>query len=148
MVEMVATTTFHAGTRPTTLARAGVVLSALPALFLVFDGVIKLLLIDPVITSMGELGYPVALARVIGVLELVCVLIYIVPRTSIVGAILLTGFLGGAVASHARIESPLFTHTLFGTYVGIMIWGGLILRNSTLRALIRNSAAGRDARWA
>ena len=53
-----------------------------------------------------------------------------------------------AIASHARIESPLFTHTLFGTYVGIMIWGGLILRNSTLRALIRNSAAGRDARWA
>ena len=80
--------------------------------------------------------------------ELVCVLIYIVPRTSIVGAILLTGFLGGAIASHARIESPLFTHTLFGTYVGLMIWGGLILRNSTLRALIRNSAAGRDARWA
>jgi DoxX-like protein len=124
------------------------VLSALPALFLVFDGVIKLLLIDAVITSMGELGYPVALARVIGVLELVCVLIYTVPRTSIVGAILLTGFLGGAVASHARIESPLLTHTLFGTYVGLMIWGGLILRNSTLRALIRNSAAGRDARWA
>jgi len=130
------------------LARAGVLLSALPVLFLIFDGVIKLTLIDPVVTSMGELGYPVSLARVIGALELACLLVYVVPRTSIVGAILLTGFLGGAIASHARIESPLFTHTLFGTYVGLMIWGGLILRHSTLRALIVNSATGRDARWA
>jgi DoxX-like family len=148
MVDTLATTTIHTGTRPISLARAGVVLSALPVLFLIFDGVIKLTVIDPVVTSMGELGYPVSLARVIGALELACVLVYVVPRTSIVGAILLTGFLGGAIASHARIESPLFTHTLFGTYVGLMIWGGLILRHTTLRALILNSATGRDARWA
>jgi DoxX-like protein len=153
MVDTPATTaihtgTSHAGTRPTTLARIGVVLSALPVLFLTFDAVIKLMLIDPVVTSMGELGYPVALARIIGALELACLLVYVVPRTSIVGAILLTGFLGGAIASHARIESPLFTHTLFGTYVGLMLWGGLILRHRTLRALIANSATGRDARWA
>jgi len=152
MVDTLATTTIHGGTRtgtrPMALARAGVLLSALPVLFLIFDGVIKLTLIDPVVTSMGELGYPVSLARVIGALELACLLVYVVPRTSIVGAILLTGFLGGAIASHARIESPLFTHTLFGTYVGLMIWGGLILRHSTLRALIVNSATGRDARWA
>jgi hypothetical protein len=128
--------------------RVGVVLSALPVLFMTFDAALKLILIDPVVTSMGELGYPVALSRAIGALELVCVLIYLVPRTSIVGAILLTGFLGGAIASHARIESPLFTHTLFGTFVGLMIWGGLILRHKTLRALITNSAAGRDAHWA
>jgi hypothetical protein len=128
--------------------RVGVVLSALPVLFMTFDAALKLILIDPVVTSMGELGYPVALSRAIGALELVCVLIYLVPRTSIVGAILLTGFLGGAIASHARIESPLFTHTLFGTFVGLMIWGGLILRHKTLRALIANSAAGRDAHWA
>lgn len=151
MVDTLATTTIHTrtGTRPTaSLARIGVVVSALPVLFLTFDAVIKLILIDPVVTSMGELGYPVALARAIGALELVCLLVYMVPRTSLVGAILLTGFLGGAIASHARIESPLFTHTLFGTYVGLMIWGGLILRHSTLRALIANSATGRDARWA
>ena len=153
MVDTLATTAIHtsathAGTRPTTLERIGVVLSALPVLFLTFDAVIKLMLIDPVVTSMGELGYPVALARIIGALELACLLVYVVPRTSIVGAILLTGFLGGAIASHARIESPLFTHTLFGTYVGLMLWGGLILRHTTLRALIANSATGRDARWA
>jgi DoxX-like protein len=151
MVDTLATTAIHTrtGTRPrVSLARIGVVVSALPVLFLTFDAVIKLILIDPVVTSMGELGYPVALARAIGVLELICLLIYMVPRTSLVGAILLTGFLGGAIASHVRIESPLFTHTLFGTYVGLMIWGGLILRHSTLRALIANSATGRDARWA
>ena len=148
MVDTLAITTIHTGTRPTTLSRAGVVLSALPVLFLTFDAVIKLMLIDPVVTSMGELGYPVALARIIGALEIACVLLYLIPRTSIVGAILLTGFLGGAIASHARIESPLFTHTLFGTYVGLMLWGGLILRHRTLRALIANSATGRDARWA
>jgi len=144
-----ATTRMRTGTRPTaSLARIGAVVSALPVLFLTFDAVIKLIRIDPVVTSMGELGYPVALARLIGALELTCLLVYVVPRTSIAGAILLTGFLGGAIASHLRIESPLFTHTLFGTYVGLMIWGGLILRHSTLRALIANSATGRDARWA
>jgi len=159
MVDTLATTTIHTqtGMRPrATLAcpersrgaRIGVVISALPVLFLTFDAVIKLILIDPVVTSMGELGYPVALARVIDVLELICLLVYVVPRTSLVGAILLTGFLGGAIASHVRIESPLFTHTLFGTYVGLMVWSGLILRHSTLRALIANSATGRDARWA
>ena len=153
MVDTLATTAIytgatHTGTRPTPLARIGMVLSALPILFLIFDAAIKLMLIDPVVTSMGELGYPVALARIIGALELACLLVYVVPRTSIVGAILLTGFLGGAIASHARIESPLFTHTLFGTYVGLMLWGGLILRHTTLRALIANSATGRDARWA
>jgi hypothetical protein len=152
MVDTLATTTIHTrtGTRPraTTLARIGVVVSALPVLFLTFDAVIKLILIDPVVTSMGELGYPVALARAIGALELICLLVYVVPRTSLVGAILLTGFLGGAIASHVRIESPLFTHTLFGTYVGLLIWSGLLLRHSTLRALIANSATGREARWA
>jgi uncharacterized membrane protein YphA (DoxX/SURF4 family) len=105
MVDTLATTTIHTGTRPISLARAGVVLSALPVLFLIFDGVIKLTVIDPVVTSMGELGYPVSLARVIGALELACVLVYVVPRTSIVGAILLTGFLGGAIASHARSKA-------------------------------------------
>lgn len=151
MVDTLATTTIQArtGTRPrASLARIGVVVSALPVLFLTFDAVIKLILVDPVVTSMGELGYPVALARAIGALELICLLLYVVPRTSIAGAILLTGFLGGAIASHVRIESPLFTHTLFGTYVGLMIWGGLLLRHATLRALIANSATGRDARWA
>jgi DoxX-like protein len=148
MVDTLATTSIHTGTRPTTLARMGAVISALPVLFLTFDAVIKLILITPVVTSMGELGYPVTLARLIGALELGCLLLYLIPRTSIVGAILLTGFLGGAIASHARIESPLFTHTLFGTYVGLLIWSGLILRHSTLRALFMNSATGRDARWA
>src|SRR5215510_5887669 len=99
MVDTLATTSIYTGTRPTsTLARIGVGISALPVLFLIFDAAIKLILIDPVVTSMGELGYPVFLARVIGALELTCLLVYVIPRTSIVGAILLTGFLGGAIA--------------------------------------------------
>jgi hypothetical protein len=112
---------------------AGYVLSGLAVLFLVFDGVIKLMLIDPVVQSMGELGYPVALATRIGILELVCVALYVLPRTSALGAVLLTGYLGGAVASQARIESSLFGNVLFPTYVGLMIWGGLLLRDRQLR---------------
>jgi hypothetical protein len=111
---------------------AGYVLSGLAVLFLVFDGVIKLMLIDPVVQSMGELGYPVAMATRIGLLELVCVALYVFPRTSVLGAVLLTGYLGGAVASQARIESSLFGNVLFPTYVGLMIWGGLLLRDRQL----------------
>lgn len=115
---------------------AGRLVTAVPVLFLIFDGVIKVIVIEPVVRSFGELGYPVHLAPAIGMLELVCVVLYLVPRTSLAGAVLLTGFLGGAIASHARIESPLFTHTLFGTYVGALVWGGLLLRDAGLRALI------------
>jgi hypothetical protein len=99
----------------------GRVVSAIPVLFLLFDGVMKLMRIAPVLESMTKLGYPEDLARGIGILELVCLALYVIPRTSIFGAILLTGYLGGAVATHVRIGDPLFSHVLFPTYVGLMI---------------------------
>jgi hypothetical protein len=83
-----------------------------------------------------ELGYPESVVFGIGVLLLVCTLLYVIPRTSILGAILLTGYLGGAVATQVRVGNPLFTHVLFAVYVGVMVWGGLYLRDNRLRALI------------
>jgi len=116
--------------------RAGLLLSALPVLFLLFDCVIKLIKIQPVIDSFTQLGYPDSLARGVGLLEFVCLALYLVPRTAILGAIVLTGFLGGAVSTHLRIGDPLFSHVLFPVYVGLLIWSGLFLRDDTLRALL------------
>ena len=94
------------------------------------------MVIDPVVQSFTQLGYPVSLSRGIGVLELVCLIIYVIPRSSLVGAVLLTGYLGGAVATHVRVGSPLFTHVLFPVYVAALLWGGLYLRDERVRALI------------
>jgi len=115
---------------------AGRVMTALPVLFLLFDSVIKLIRIDPVVQSFTELGYPVDLAVGIGIVELVCLLVYLIPRTSLLGAILLTGYLGGAVATHVRVGSPWFTHVLFPIYVAGLLWGGIYLREDRLRALV------------
>jgi hypothetical protein len=115
---------------------AGSILSALAVLFLLFDSVIKLIKIAPVVESFAQLGLPDRLALGIGVLELVCVLLYVIPRTSVLGAILLTGYLGGAIVLHLRVGDPLFSHVLFPVYVGLLIWGGLFLREDRLRALI------------
>jgi hypothetical protein len=110
-------------------------LSGIPALFLMFDSVIKLMQITPVVESMARLGLPLDLARGIGALELACLIVYVIPRTSIPGAILLTGFLGGAVLTHVRVGDPLFSHVLFPVYVGALLWGGLFLRGR-LQAII------------
>jgi hypothetical protein len=83
-----------------------------------------------------KLGYPTSLAVPIGIVLLVCVVIYVIPRTSVLGAILLTGYLGGAIATHVRVGDPLFSHVLFPTYVALLLWGGLYLREDRLRALI------------
>jgi hypothetical protein len=114
----------------------GRVLSGLVVLFLLFDGAIKLIPLDVVLTTSQEIGIPMHLARTLGVLTLACTLLYAWPRTAVLGAILLTGYLGGAIASHVRIDSPLFTHTLFGLYLGLMLWGGLWLRDGRLRSLL------------
>ena len=114
----------------------GWILSGLAILFLLFDSVIKLVGHPAVTQSFGELGFPVTLALAIGILELVCLVIYLIPQTSVLGAILLTGYLGGAVASQLRIEAPLFSNVLFPVYVGLLIWGGLYLREDRLHALI------------
>ena len=116
--------------------RVSFAMSALAVLFLLFDSVIKLLEIGPVIDSFTQLGYPVSLARGIGSLELACLTLCVLPRTAVLGAIVLTGFLGGAVSTHLRIGDPLFSHVLFPVYVGLLVWGGLFLRDDTLRALL------------
>ena len=113
-------------------------LSGLVIAFMLFDGGIKLVPLDVVITATAELGYPpsVGFARGLGILGLVCTALYAYPRTSVLGAILLTGYLGGTAATHLRAGSPVFSHMLFGVYLGIMLWGGLYLRDDRLRALI------------
>jgi hypothetical protein len=115
---------------------AGYTISGIVVAFLLFDGIIKLIPLDIVIETSGQFGIPVHLARPLGILTLVCTILYAVPRTSVLGAILLTGYLGGSVWTHLRIGSPVFSHLLFGVYLGLMIWGGLYLRDERLRALI------------
>ena len=116
----------------------GRVMSAIVILFLIFDAVIKLIPIAPVIDSMAELGYPATsvIARSLGVITLACALLYAWPRSAVLGAILMTGLLGGAIATHLRVGSPVFTHLLFGVYLGLLAWGGLFLRDPRLRAMI------------
>ena len=111
------------------------IISGIVVLFLIFDGVTKLMTINPVVEGMRKLGYPLPLAPVIGAILLICVVLYVIPRTAPLGAILLTGYLGGAVASQLRIEMPLFGYTLFPIYVAVLAWGGLYLRDSRVRAL-------------
>jgi hypothetical protein len=114
----------------------GRILSGLVVLFLLFDAVVKIIKIRPVVEGFAKLGYPEGVAVPIGVVLLVCVVLYAIPRTSVLGAILLTGYLGGAVATHVRAGDPLFSHVLAPTYVGLLIWLGLYLREARLRALV------------
>src|SRR5260370_26214797 len=116
----------------------GGLLSGLVILFMLFDGAIKVVPWPVVTETMDRIGYgsSESLARSLGIITIVCTVLYAIPPTSFVGALLLTGYLGGAMASHVRIGSPLFTHTLFGFYLGLMVWGGLWLRDRSLRALL------------
>ena len=115
----------------------GFSMSALVVLFLLLDAGMKLAAVAPVLEAGQQIGFPGALmARKLGALLLICTLLYMYPRTSLLGAILVTGFLGGAVATHVRLGSPLFTHVLFGVYVGVLMWGGLLLREPRLRTLL------------
>lgn len=116
--------------------RVGQALTGLTALFLLFDAVIHILRIEAVVESFQALGFPLSTAVAIGVLELVCLVLYVVPRTSVLGAILLTGYLGGAVAAQVRIEAPLFSTLLFPVYTGVFLWAGLYLRDAKLRELV------------
>lgn len=120
-----------------TTNRIGYALSGLFILFMIFDSVIKLPPLDVVTQTLTELGYPASpvLARGLGILALVCTALYAYPRTSVLGAVLMTGYLGGAIATHLRIGSPIFSHLLFGGYMGLFMWGGLYLRDERLRAL-------------
>ena len=114
----------------------GWILSSVVVLFLLFDGITKVLMVAPVVEASARLGLPLSLTVRIGVLVLILAALYLIPSTSILGAILLTGFLGGAVAIQLRAGSPLFSEALFPIYFGMFAWVGLFLRDGRVRALI------------
>lgn len=114
----------------------GRILSGIAILFLLFDAVIHIMKPAPVVAGFGQLGYPLSLAVPLGIIELICIILYFVPGTSILGAILLTGYLGGAIAAQLRIGAPLFSTLLFPIYVALFVWGGLYLRDPIVRTLI------------
>ena len=117
----------------------GRIMSGLVILFLLFDGGFKMLPpMDIVVETTRQLGWPTDAGTIhlLGILTLLGTILYAIPRTSVLGAILLTGYMGGAMATHLRIDNPLFSHTLFGFYLGVLIWGGLYLRDPKIRALI------------
>lgn len=130
----------------------GRVLTAVPVLFLVFDGVSHILKPGPVVEAFARLGFPLSLAVPLGILEFGCLAFYVFPRTATLGAILLTGYLGGAVASHVRVGDPLFD-TIFPTLIGAMFWGGFscatdgcapFLLSIRRPPVLRHSRAGHD----
>lgn len=114
---------------------AGYIISALPIIFLLLDGIGKLVKPAPVVEATVRLGYLESSIVGIGILLLVCLILYIIPRTAVLGAILLTGYLGGAVASHVRVSDSLFP-ILFPVIIGVLVWGGLHLRDKRLSELI------------
>lgn len=123
---------------------AGRVLSGLVIAFTVLDATMKLIPVAPVMDAQQQLGFDdsIGLTRGLGALLLACTVLYAIPRTALLGAVLLTGFLGGAIAIHLRIGSPLLTHVLFGFYIGVLLWVGLFLRNRTARLLLPWSSYG------
>jgi hypothetical protein len=118
---------------------AGRILAGVAVAFLFMDSAMKLMRAPVVLEGTAQLGYPTGVIFGLGVLLLACTLLYAVPRTSVLGAVLLTGYLGGAIATHVRVGNPLFSHVLFPVYLGVMLWGALYLRNQRLRALLLSS---------
>ncbi len=129
----------HSTTQTTTSKKmlwTGRIVSALVVVLMLFDASLKVLRVRAVVEGTVQVGYPVNTVLPIGIVLLVCVVLYAIPRTSILGAILLTGYLGGAVATNVRISSPLFSGILVPVYVGVLAWGGLYLCDESLRRLI------------
>lgn len=116
--------------------RTGWTLTSLVSAFLLFDAAIKLLRLPMVAQSARELGYAPETMFGTGFVLLACLLVHLVPRTAVLGAVLLTGYLGGAIATHVRVGNPLLSHTLFPVYVAALIWGGLYLRDARVRRLL------------
>ncbi len=118
------------------MRRTGYALTGVFTLFMLFDIAIKLIQLPIVERTMAQLGYPPGLGLPIGVAELIFLILTLVPRTAFLGAVLFTALFGGAMVSHIRLNDPLFTHVLFGAYLGLFLWGGLWLRDSGFRALL------------
>lgn len=116
----------------------GRVLSGLAIVFLLFDAIIKFFMdkLPPEALEAGAaLQWPIEKMPLVGTILLVCTILYAIPRTTLLGAVLLTGYLGGAIASHVRVGNPLFSHTLFPVYVAVLVWLGFYLRDAKLRSI-------------
>jgi DoxX-like family len=122
-----------AGPNSKKMVWAGRVISAIPVLLMVFSAVLKFLRPAQVVQGMVRFGYPDSLLFLLGVLELLSCVVYLIPRTAVLGAIFMTGYLGGATASNVRIGDPSYIMTVV---LGVMVWGGLFLREPRVRALI------------
>jgi DoxX-like protein len=114
----------------------GRILSGFAVLFLVVDSGTKLLRVQAAIDGTAELGYQPGIVVPLGIILALCVIVYVIPRTAVLGALLLTGYLGGAIATHVRVGNPLATHVLFPVYLAVFIWGGLLLRDPALRTFL------------
>ena len=115
---------------------SGRIISAITVLFLLVDSLMKVLKMAPAVEATTQFGYPEGVVVPIGIVQLVCLVVYVIPRTSTLGAILLTGYLGGAIATKVRVSSPLFTDALFPFYVAVFLWGGLCLVDRRVRVLM------------
>ena len=122
--------------RPSRARRIGIAISALVTAFLVFDAAGKLAGIAPVKEGTQALGFPVGHAFVMGLVLTVCVVVYVIPRTAVLGALGITAYLGGAVTANMRVEAPLFSHTLFAVYLGVLMWVGLAMRRPELLRIV------------
>ena len=120
-----------------TARRVGLAISGLVSAFLLFDSATKLLRVPAVVEATVQMGFPAATVPIIGGTLLACLVLYWVPRTAVLGAVLLTGYLGGAVCAQLRIEAPVFGFLLVPVYTGVLVWLGLYLRSAALRALVR-----------
>ncbi len=129
-------TATHPSASAKTALWSGWIISGLAAAFLIMDGGIKVLQLAPAVEATVQLGYPAGVVMPLGVLLLACLAVYLIPRTAPIGAVLLTGYLGGAIATHVRVGSPLFSF-VFTLIIGALIWGGLALRDARVRALLR-----------
>ena len=112
------------------------ILGAIAVLFMLFDTGIKLFRESHAVEGTIQLGYPDSTVQLIGIIEAACLVLYLIPRTSVLGMVLMTGYLGGAVATHVRLENPLFSHVLFSVYISLLMWGSLYLREPRLQALL------------
>jgi hypothetical protein len=135
--KMAATTTCHPVDATRTQIIAGRIVSGLAVAFLTFDAVFKLFAPPEAVAGTAELGWSPDVIVPLGILQLVLLALYLVPRTAVLGAVLWTGYLGGAVATHVRIDNPLFSHVLFPVYVAAFVWGGLWLRDARVRAMVQ-----------
>ncbi len=115
---------------------AGRVITGLAAAFLLMDASMKVFAVQAAVEGTTELGYPAGTVVPIGLIQAACLALFLVPRTAVLGAMLLTAYLGGAVATHVRLGNPLFSHMLFPVYIGVLVWAGLWLRDDRVRALL------------